>query len=249
MKKPRIILASNSPRRRELLREAGYDFTVVPPDDDVECGVCSESGPAGLVAELAYRKAAAVARQLNNATRLSSPQPPAPSPQLPTIILAADTVAECDGFILGKPRDEDDARSMLTKLSGRDHRVLTGICLWPLLLPLPPVADALWRGEGRVAPNSPWRGGDRGEGGPLIRVAVTKLRMDTLTDQPLNEYLAGGQWEGKAGAFGYQDRLGWVHIVEGSASNVVGLPLELLAEMLEEFRAMSRAHGAGSTEA
>jgi septum formation protein len=56
--------------------------------------------------------------------------------------------------------------------------------------------------------------------------------MDQLTPAQLDEYLASGAWEGKAGAFGYQDRLGWVHITEGSESNVVGLPMELLAEML-----------------
>lgn len=77
----------------------------------------------------------------------------------------------------------------------------------------------------------------RGEGAPLIRVAVTKLRMDQLSSEQLDEYLAGGGWEGKAGAFGYQNRLGWVHIVEGSPSNVVGLPMELLAEMLSELNA------------
>src|SRR5437870_3514526 len=125
---PTIILASGSPRRRELLLEAGYNFTVVPPDEDVECGICSESGPAGLVAELAYRKAVAVRKKLE-ADPVIFPQSPALSPQSPTIILAADTVAECDGFILGKPRDESDARAMLSQLSGRDHRVLTGVCL------------------------------------------------------------------------------------------------------------------------
>jgi septum formation protein len=59
--------------------------------------------------------------------------------------------------------------------------------------------------------------------------------MDALDDSAVDEYLDSGQWQGKAGAFGYQDRLGWVHIVEGSESNVVGLPLELLAEMLRDF--------------
>jgi len=221
-----LILASASPRRRELLAEAGYNFTVMPPAEDVECGVCSENGPAGLVAELAFRKAAAVVRQIESQSGSS----PAPSPQSPApIILAADTVAECDGVILGKPRDEADARTMLTQLSGREHRVLTGVCLWPLNLPLPP-------GEGR------------GEGAPFIRVAVTRLRTDSLTQSQLNEYLASGGWEGKAGAFGYQDRLGWVHIIEGSESNVVGLPLELLADMLEKLQAGSKEHGAGSGE-
>ncbi len=234
---PRIILASGSPRRRELLAEAGYNFVVVPPDDDVECGVCSESGPAGLVAELAYRKAAAVHKKLEvesaglpffMSRSLSSFQSPVPSLQLPATILAADTVAECDGFILGKPRDEAMARAMLTQLSGREHRVLTGVCLFPLPF-----------GTGQAEASNVVGKVDRPQ--PLIRVAVTKLRMDPLTPIQLDEYLASGQWEGKAGAFGYQDRLDWVHIVEGSESNVVGLPMELLAEMLAEIAAPARA--------
>jgi septum formation protein len=60
--------------------------------------------------------------------------------------------------------------------------------------------------------------------------------MDDLSDAQLDKYLASGQWQGKAGAFGYQDRLGWVHIVEGSESNVVGLPMEMLAEMLAQLQ-------------
>ena len=208
MRSPKLILASSSPRRRQLLEEAGYDFEVVAPPDNVECGLCSEEGPAGLVTELAYRKAAAVRR------KFLSPQPPVPSPDS-RIIVAADTVAGCDGLILGKPRDEPDARAMLEQLRGRQHRVLTGVCVWPLRLPLP-------LGEGR------------GEGAPLIRVAATKLRMDQLSDAEIGGYLSSGQWVGKAGAFGYQDRLGWVRVEEGSESNVVGLPMELLGEMLEE---------------
>jgi septum formation protein len=184
-----LILASGSPRRRQLLAEAGYTFEVIAPDESVECGVCSQNGPAGLVTDLAFRKAAAIRSQLE-------------LPQAVTLV-AADTVAECDGFVLGKPRDEAHARAMLQQLRGRAHRVLTGVCVWPL---------------------------DRAE--PLIRVAVTQLAMDDLLDEAIDEYLATGEWRGKAGAFGYQDRLGWVHVIEGSESNVVGLPLEMLAEML-----------------
>lgn len=212
-----LILASSSPRRRELLQEAGYTFSVVPPIEDVECGVCSDFGPAGLVADLAYRKASAVRQQL-----LAAIPGDAGGPK--SIIVGADTVAECDGFVLGKPRDESDARAMLTKLSGREHRVLTGVCLFPF-------AAAQHFGE------------NGSESTPLIRVAVSKLRMDRLTDEQLDEYLDSGQWEGKAGSFGYQDRLGWVHIVEGSESNVVGLPLELLAEMLAEVGASGEERG------
>jgi len=95
----------------------------------------------------------------------------------------------------------------LQMLSGREHRVLSGLCLW----------------------NVPG-------GRPLVRVAVTRLRMDDLSVGEIDDYLASGLWEGKAGAFGYQDRLGWVHVVEGSETNVVGLPMELLAEMLKRGR-------------
>jgi septum formation protein len=156
------------------------------------------------VAELALRKAAAAVRSLQENTEAPG-RNPIGSPG--TMVLAADTVAECDGFVLGKPQDEEHARAMLRQLSGREHRVLTGVCLWRL-----------------------------GDSQPLVRVAATTLRMDPLSDAQLDEYLASGQWEGKAGAFGYQDRLGWVHIVEGSESNVVGLPMETLAEMLDQLQ-------------
>ena len=74
------------------------------------------------------------------------------------------------------------------------------------------------------------------EGQPDVRIAETSLRMDPLSDEQIAEYLASDQWVGKAGAFGYQDRLGWVHILQGSESNVVGLPMELLAQMLADRR-------------
>ena len=191
---PPLILASQSPRRRALLAAAGYAFEVIAPDDAVERGVCSQCGAAELVAELALRKAAAILAQVAGDQNRQG-----------QLILAADTVAECDGFILGKPRDEEDARAHAPPLSGREHRVYSGVCLWRV-------------GTSR-APH------------PRRR---DRLQMDDLTTAELDDYIASGQWEGKAGAFGYQDRLGWVHIVEGSESNVVGLPMELLAEMLAE---------------
>ncbi len=183
-----LILASRSPRRRELLAEAGYRFEVLLPSAAAEGGACSGEGPAALVARLAYQKAADVAGRLERG-----------------LVLGCDTVAECQGRTLGKPADRADARRMLEALRGQVHRVWSGLCLWPL-------------------PG----------GKPRVQTAVTTLRMDPLTDAQIEEYLAGGQWEGKAGAFGYQDGTGWVHVVEGSPSNVVGLPLELLAEMLRD---------------
>jgi septum formation protein len=181
-----LILASQSPRRRELLAEAGYDFVVLPPSDGAECGVCSGESPAQLVARLAQQKARDVAPRVAEG-----------------IVLGCDTVAEINGQVLGKPVDEDHARAMLQLLRGRRHRVLSGLCLID-------------------CPSQRTR----------TEVAVTTLEMLPLGDDEIEEYLASGQWEGKAGGFGLQDRLGWIRVIEGSESNVVGLPLELLAEML-----------------
>jgi septum formation protein len=188
LKRPQLVLASRSPRRRELLTEAGYEFTIVVPGDAAECGICSRETPEELVARLARQKAADIVPRIAGG-----------------LVVACDTVVECEGQILGKPANEEHARQMLQRLSGREHRVLSGLCLW----------------------NVP-------DGGPQVRIAVTRLRMDRLSAAEIDDYLASGLWDGKAGAFGYQDRLGWVHIVEGSESNIVGLQLEMLAEMLGE---------------
>lgn len=184
-----LILASSSPRRRALLEEAGYRFSVQPPRDTAECGVCSRETPPEMVARLALQKAADVAGRVEWG-----------------LILGADTVAECRGHILGKPRNRGHAAEMLRLMSGRDHQVFSGVCLWR-------------------------RPDDR----RLVRVAVTQLVMEPWTDDHLEAYLDTHAWEGKAGAFGYQDGLDWVRVTAGSESNVVGLPLELLAEMLAEM--------------
>ncbi len=197
---PQLILASSSPRRQELLREAGYDFRVMPPDPRVECGMCSSGGPVELVRELAIRKATDVVQQLIAA-----------EPRHDIVLLAADTVAECQGQILGKPADEEHARQMLELLRGRMHRVLTGICLWRLQ-------------------------GDGSQHVPHVEAVVTELVMDDLSDEAIDDYVASGGWEGKAGGFGYQDRLGWIHIQTGSESNVVGLPMERLGELLGKLQ-------------
>ncbi len=184
-----IVLASRSPRRRELLQQHGYDFQVVPPDDSAECGVCSGETPAELVARLARQKAE------NVAARTAS-----------GIVLGCDTVAVCQGQVLGKPVHREHAQQMLRTLRGRVHQVFSGLCLWK-----------------------------RPEDETLIEVDVTRLRMDDISDSAISDYLDTDAWEGKAGAFGYQDRLGWVHIEEGSESNVVGLPMERLANMLKQW--------------
>jgi nucleoside triphosphate pyrophosphatase len=128
-------------------------------------------------------------------------------PPMGSLIIACDTVAECGGAVLGKPSDEEHARAMLRLLSGQVHRVYSGLCLWPhqIAQPARPIET---------------------------RIAVTELRMDRLSEANLEDYLASGLWRSKAGAFGYQDRAGWLHILAGSEANVIGLPIELLEEML-----------------
>jgi len=186
---PQLILASQSPRRRQLLTEAGYSFQVSPPDESAECGICSRETPPEMVARLAFQKSQNVAARFTEG-----------------IVLGCDTVAECQGRILGKPRHREHAQEMLTFLRGREHRVISGVCLWKLP-----------------------------EDRHLTETDVTLLRMHPIDDQQLEEYLESDLWIGKAGAFGYQDRTGWLEIIEGSESNVVGLPLELLAKMLRQF--------------
>lgn len=122
------------------------------------------------------------------------------------LILAGDTLAELNGQPLGKPRDRDHAREILQTLRGQDHFVWSALCLWR-------------------------RPGDT----IIVDVDRTTVKMANLADEAIEEYLDSGLWEGKAGAFGIQDRTGWVQIDEGSLTNVVGLPMELLSRMLERI--------------
>ncbi|MEM9352462.1 MAG: nucleoside triphosphate pyrophosphatase [Planctomycetota bacterium] len=186
---PKLILASGSPQRLRLLAEAGYPFEVSKPDESAECGVCSTGGPAALVAELALRKAADVAPRYAGQN---------------AVLLACDTVAECRGVILGKPKNEDHARQMLGALRGTVHRVFSGVCVWPI---------------------------DRPDG-VASRVVVSELQMTELSDDAIEDYLETGLWRGKAGSFGLQDRPDWLKVVSGSESNVIGLPMDEVAELL-----------------
>ncbi|HRF01057.1 MAG TPA: nucleoside triphosphate pyrophosphatase [Pirellulaceae bacterium] len=183
-----IVLASGSPRRRDLLAEHGYRFRVEVPDDSAESGLCGAEAPDRFAIRMARQKAENVARRHASG-----------------LFLGCDTIVVCGGAILGKPRDEADARRILTLLRGREHDVISGVCLWQ-------------RPEDRV----------------VTACDVTRLVMDDVTDAQLDDYLLTDLWCGKAGAFGYQDGLDWVHVVRGSESNVVGLPMELLARLLSE---------------
>ena len=184
-----LILASQSPRRKSLMHEYGYSFLVHPPSDTAEGGICSGETPPELVVRLAKQKAEDVAKQYEHA-----------------VIIGCDTVAECMGTVLGKPVDIDDARRMLTMLRGKDHRVLSGLCIWKR-----PSDDV------------------------TLKLDITTLHMDDVTDSQVEEYLATEKWQGKAGAFGYQDGWDWLHVIQGSETNVIGLPMEVLSDALSRI--------------
>lgn len=187
------MLASGSPRRAELARAEGWRVEIVAPPEAVE----ENAPPRGetetleaFVTRLAVAKAAAVVASGARG-----------------LVLACDTLSEVDGLPLGKPVDEADARRMLEALSGRRHRVVSGVCLW-----------------------NATDGGDAAA--PVTGHAESTLFMPPLDDAFIAGYLATDLWRGKAGACGFQDGHVPLELVAGSASNVVGLPLELVRELL-----------------
>ena len=183
-----IILASNSPRRRELLERVGLTgFTVAAPnvDESVEPGL----SPADTVEELSLRKAKAAARSFGP----------------DDLMIAADTVVALDADVLGKPRDEDDAFAMLSALSGREHRVYTGI--------------TVLRGDKTVTQHE-----------------VTAVTFRELSPDEIRGYIATGEPMDKAGAYGIQG-VGALLVsgIRGDYSNVMGLPVFRLGQILREF--------------
>jgi septum formation protein len=188
---PRLVLASASPRRRELLRALGTDFEVAPSEVDE---TLPAGPPAVAAAALALRKARAVAAVLGEG-----------------IVLGADTLVVVDGEALGKPAGPDDARRMLRRLRAREHEVVTGVA----------VVDAA---TGREA----------------TEVVVSRVRMADYPETAIDAYVAGGEPLDKAGAYAIQGQGGaLVERLEGSWSNVVGLPVEATRTLLAEFGILS----------
>jgi len=181
----RLILASASPRRAELLRAAGFAFEIVPADADESAR--PDEPAEDYVRRVAAEKARAVLRQFPDCT-----------------VLAADTVVVVDGCMLGKPSDDEDARQMLARLSGRAHRVLTGVAV--------------------------------AEGGrEVLAVSSTLVRFAVLTSAEIDWYVSSGEPRDKAGAYGVQGLASrFVQGIEGSYSNVVGLPVALVHMLLAE---------------
>jgi septum formation protein len=193
----RLILASASPRRAELLRSAGYTFDVVVAD--VDESIRAGETPTVYVRRLAADKSFRVAADLRVGGHTGPPQE--------LVVLGADTTVVVDGEILGKPRDEEDGRAMLKRLSGRAHQVLTGISL-------------------------------RQDAYEVGRVETTSVVFRELTDEDIRWYAESGEGRDKAGGYAIQGLASrFVPSIAGSYSNVVGLPLACVDELLRSLLA------------
>jgi len=185
---PKIVLASASPRRVELLSSAGIEFEVIP--GDVSEDILTGETPEDYVERLARAKAEDVARKTDG-----------------RFFIGADTIVLCDGEIMGKPEDSADAERMLNKLSGIPHEVITGFAVY-----------------------------DKERDGVIADTVRTRVYFKQLSDEEIRAYIATGCPFDKAGAYAIQG--GAAHMVEkieGSYTNVVGLPL---CEVVETLRRM-----------
>ncbi|MDG2273644.1 MAG: Maf family protein [Halioglobus sp.] len=178
MSQRRLILASASPRRRELLDQLGVSFTCIPAHIDESHRV--DETPSNYVKRMAQEKGRAIALL---------------QPALGWAVLAADTIVVISGTVLGKPKDRADALHMLMALSGRQHSVFTALSLVTVT-------------------------------GMVCQLVETKVEFMSLSDATCEAYLATDEPWDKAGSYGIQGLAGaFVRSIEGSYSNVVGLPL------------------------
>jgi septum formation protein len=185
----RLILASGSAARRELLERAGYQFSIRPAHVDEPTGA-GVRDIRSFVHYVAWLKAAAVAPHCADG-----------------IVLAADTVGWLDNQVIGKPEDAADARRILTLLGGRHHELWTGVVFWRR----PDNVQLAWQECSRVF-------------------------FRKLTDAEIGTYLGTRTWQGCSGAYAVQEENDpYVSVVDGSLSNVIGLPMETLARLLPAF--------------
>lgn len=180
----KLILASQSPRRKELLQWTFLPFKIIPSGIDE---VMTSSDPIKVVEDLAFQKASDIFN--------SYPK---------DMVIGADTIVVNEGKILGKPKDVNEARKMLLSLSGKGHDVYTGVAI-------------LFKDH------------------KIIFHAHTKVIFKKIPEDLLELYLATQESLDKAGAYGIQGAaLGFIERVEGSYSNVVGLPVDLVLEKIQE---------------
>ncbi|HIJ53423.1 MAG TPA: septum formation protein Maf [Planctomycetes bacterium] len=182
-----IILASASPRRRQLLAEAGYKFTCVRPDIDESAFASEGISPRECAERLALAKAKTVAEKFPNC-----------------LVIGADTVADFQGQIIGKPADAKEAEEITRKLFSGPHKVITAVAIV------------------RIS-----------DGTEIVESVTTTVYPKKLTESQIAEHIKGGSWRDKAGAYAIQEGGDeFIERIEGSLTNVMGLPMELLRTVL-----------------
>jgi len=184
-----IILASSSPRRKKLLAEAGYKFTIVDPDVDESAFDTEGISPSEYAETLALAKARSVAEKF-----------------LDSLVIGADTVADFGGEIIGKAADAKEAEEITRRLFSRPHKVITAV--------------AIIR---------------KSDGTEIVESDSTKVIPKKLTESQIAEHITGGSWQGKAGAYAIQEGDEFVERIEGSLTNVMGLPMELVQRELKKL--------------
>jgi septum formation protein len=188
-----LILASSSPKRRQLLEEAGYRFEVQIPDIDEASLAAGNLSPEEYAKKLAFTKAKSIAEARPDA-----------------LIIAADTLVDLNGQIIGKPIDAQDARLMLKKLSSSFHKVITALAIV------------------RLSDNI-----------EIIKSESTTIYPKKMTNKQIDELITSGLWQNKSGACSIEDVGEFVEKIEGSITNVMGLPMELLEELLTKLNKTS----------
>ena len=182
-----IILASASPRRKQLLTEAGYKFTVSPPDIDESVLSAEDISPCG------YAKHLALAKAKNVSARFPD-----------DLVIGADTVVDFDGQIIGKPADAKEAEQITKKLFSTPHKVITAVAIVRLA-----------------------------DGTKIVESDTTVVYPKKMTAEQIAEHIKSESWRGKAGAYAIRENGDeFIEKIEGSLTNVMGLPMELLQRLL-----------------
>lgn len=199
----RIILASASPRRKELLEQIGLEFEICPAKGEE---VITKTLPEEVVMELSKQKAEEIATMVisfaQNHKEITTPTD--------ILVIGADTVVAHEGKILGKPKDEEDAKRMLRSLSGNPHSVFTGVTL------------VLIDKKGRC--------------GEIVFFEKTDVIMHEMSETEIERYVASGEPMDKAGAYGIQGKCAiYIEKIEGDYNNVVGLPISRLYQELKKL--------------
>lgn len=182
-----LVLASASPRRRQLMSEAGYEFTVVLPEVNESAFDSDQENPVEYAKKLALTKAKSVAQKHPD-----------------SIVIGADTIVDFQGRIIGKAADAKEAEQITRKLFSAPHKVITGLAIVRL-----------------------------SDGTELVQSAGTTVYPKKMTAEQIADHIKGGSWRDKAGAYAIQETGDeFVEKIEGSLTNVMGLPMELLESLL-----------------